>query len=631
MSATVAQPILVPNFAKLTRNMPTMQLPTFSQTPVLMQTPAPLPVQAPVMAPVLVQTPAPVMAPVLVQTPAPVMAPVLMQTPAQAPPTLVQTPLLESKESGIFQPIDFILDLTNLDTLKAETLSTQEQQYKAAGFSFKVPRVRTSLSEATTAKDLTRTLEEIERARPQGQKYTPLSHLSQEARDIIARGQTEYNELLQSRSTDGVKQHIKELEAWNNLSQKVIGADGQPVKVVGADGKLVDQEVPIESKTKILRDVFTLDFKTDDDIHRFVGDSDKKSDGLIKTWTKEHKKAQDKLSIRSKRQGLRLTLEIVFNGADSTTINPTTNKPYTISDDLVMSFNTLLQANSTGIQASYQRVTGEYKTKMVKDKKTGQLVAQDKKKPSEYVIDTVAKMDQWKAAAFMVNRLRNRFSDELHVAVTVFIDYLVKQFSQVAIVKCHGQKKARVMVKHVLENTHLIELFPLVSNFRSFQATLAKYNADAAKKLQGKTIGDLPEPEEKVSTKKHPFEYCVFAVCKQLTSELHAKNLTAGFDSILISSEYKKFMCEIVDELIQSLGPILRQEINSREVKTVNVDTFYSIIGALLTWHRARFLDSKTNNGEVVQGIKSYIEERVKRYEQYDEDEVIPEVTLAIQ
>lgn len=572
MSTAAIQSAPVPNFGmKLNLNLP--KLPTFVPQQQVMQSAPPTLAQ-----PVL---------PSLTQ-------PVL---PSLTQPVAVATQVLsETKEvSPPFHPVDFILDLSNVDLSKLENPSTQEQQYKAAGFSFKVPRVKTALTDATVDRNLTRTMDNIEEARPNasGTRYTPLSHLSQEDRDIIARAQTEYNELVRSRGAEGTKQHEKELKAWNEMTQDVTGADGKVTKV------------PVQSFTKILRDVFTLDFKTEDDVRRFTGDADKKTDGLIKTWTKEHKKAQDKLSIRSKRQGMRLTLEIVFNGT-------LIAQGATVSDELVASFNQLVQANGAGVTSSYQRVTGEYKTKLVKDKKTGQLVPQDKKKPSTYVVDPIASMDQWKAALFMVNRLRNRFSDELHVAVTVFIDYLVKQFSQVAIIKCRASDKARVLVKHVLDNTHQIELFPLIANFRSYQAAVLAHQAQPTKsKLKGTTVGDVPaEPVESVSKKKHPFEYCVFAVCKQLIKELKDLNPAAGFDNILISSEYKTFMCEIVDELIQTFGPILRQEITSREVKTVNVDTFYSVLGALLTWHRVSF-----------PAVKSYMEERVTRYDQYDEEE----------
>jgi len=572
MSTSVTSTVPIPNFARMNLNVPKMQLPVFqpTTTPVVLTNTAVSTTTTPVLTP-----------------------------PTQTLPTQVlNLPVPDSKVS-VFQPIDFLLDLNSVDPTKLESSNTQEQQYKSAGFSFKVPRVKTALTDATVDKDLTRTMDNIERGRPNstGTIFTPLSHLSAEDRSIIARAQTEYNELVIFRKDaekGGIKQHEKELKAWNEMTHKVL-----------VNG--VEQEQKVPSFTKVLRDVFTLEFKSEDDATRFGGDADNKKEGLLKSWTKEHKKVQDKLSIRTKRPGPKtVVIEIVFNGSSSTS-----NPAITVSDELVASFNTWFQVNGAGVQCSYQRVTGEYKTKLVKDKKTGQLVPQDKKKPSDYVLDPIAKMDQWKAALFMVNRLRNRFSDELHVAVTVFIDYLVKQFAQVAIIKCHASKKARVMVKHVLENTHQIELFPLIANFRSYQAAVLAQQAQLAKgKLQGTTVGNVPdEKDDKDDSKKHRFEYCVFGVCKQLIKELKELNPNAGFDRVLISSEFKQFMCEIVDELIQTFGPILRQEIINQKIKTVNVETFYSILGARLAWDRINF-----------PAVKAYIEDRVNRYEQYDEE-----------
>ncbi len=582
MSTVAVQSVPVPNFAKLSRNMPTMQLPTFStplSTPTLATTPvtpslAPAPLTVPTLAPTLAPAPAPL------STPTP-----QASEPVDAPPA-------------------FILNLALLDQPKVETLSSQEQQFKVAGFSFKVPRVKAAVASATVDADVTETLDNIEKARPintpQGLKFTPLDRLSQKDREIIARAQAEYNEHVHSRSTEGVKQHQKELDAWLNMTQKVVGADGKEV------------EVPVPVVTRILRDVYTMDFKTEDDMRRFIGFPEKKVDGLIKIWSKSHKDILSKLP-RSRPDGLRVVYEIPYIETASAQ-----NAAQTVSDVLVASFNQMLATNGSGVSVSYQRVVGEYKTKMVKDKKTGKLVPQDKKRPSEYVVDNVSKTDPWKAAATMVNRLHNRFSDKLHVAVTVFIDYLVRQFSTVAIRKCYEAKKKKIYVKHVFEDVSQIELFPLVSNFKSVKAALANQHAAPAKKLQGKVIGAVNEEEEEkkpTHTKKRPFEYCISAVIDQLAKELDALNPGATFSSFIVSTEYKLFMCDIIDEFIQTLGPILREEITNRDVKTVNVDTFYTVIGSLLLWCRVNFKE-----------VKAYIEERVRRYEQYQEDET-PETT----
>lgn len=533
------------NFAKLNLNVPKFN-PSSVSTPVV--TPVSLPVVTPVVA-----------TPVAVPVSTPVSTPVV-SVPTPAAPTTFLMVMDDNNKAPVSQ-------------------STQEQQYKIAGFSFKEPRVKTALIEATVDKNLQRTLDNIETAKGgfNGQGSIPLDRLSNEDQAVIELARKSYNDLVRSRSTAGVQQFEKELKAWNEL------------KTLGPDGKETNQLVP--SYTKVLRDVFTLDFKNSVDVERVLGTAESKTG--IKAWTKNHKTNQDKLNIRCRRQDLKLVVEFTFNQ----------DKP-AVSDALVQDFQNWLAVNGAGASATYQRVTAEYKKKVSLDRKTKTLVEQEKKKPTPSAADPISGSDQWASAYFMVNRLRNRFSDELHVATTVFIDYLVQQFSQVAIMKCREDKKSRVMIKHVLENTKEIELFPLVSNFRSYQNAALRYLSSANKGKLTSTAAATEDDDENKG--KHPFSYCVYGVCKQLTKELHEKYPTGGYEKILISSEFKQFMCELVDELVQMIGPILRQEIASHDVKTVNINTFYSVLGVLLSWHRVNFVE-----------VKKYIEDRVERYKTY--------------
>ena len=285
------------------------------------------------------------------------------------------------------------------------------------------------------------------------------------------------------------------------------------MKVYDANGVETTQLAP--TYTKKLRDVYTLEFKTEADAEKLtVG---------VKEWIKKNKTGlHDKLSIRSKKQGLKLSVEITFG---------------TYSDNLVQNFNAWLNANAVNVNATYQRVTAEYKTKVIKDKKTNQLVKQEKKKPNSTAVDPLSGKDQWSSALYMVNRLKNRFSDELHVAATIFIDYLVQQFSRVAIVNCRTvDKKARIYVKHILDNANQIELLPLVSHFKSYKTALKTHTLNMKNKANGTTENDVEDEKEKIKVKKHHFSYCVFGVCKQVIDDLNRENPNAGYDKILISS-----------------------------------------------------------------------------------------------
>ena len=562
------------NFANL--NLPTFKVPSFgvaTPTPVLpvVSAPAPvLPVVTPVSAPALASA-LPVVTPVM-----PVVTPV--SAPTAGPPVA---------------PVAFQLQLDSIDQ-KLSKQSTQEQQHALAGFVFKVPRVRSALVEATVDKNLQRTIDNIEHEREKkGQGVVPLDRFSSEDQAVIALARKEYDELLNSRHTDGKVQFEKDLKAWNEM------------KVLDVDGKETGQLA--QSYVKILRDVFTLEFKHPDHLAAVLGVIDSKvpsKNSGVRAWIKSHKEGTDRLSIRSRCQDpTHLVVEFTYNSA-----NPVS------SDALIQEFNVWLSSNATTAVTSYHRVTAEYKKKMVKDKKTQKFTEQEKKKPTTPIADPLAGKDVYTAALYMVNRLRNRFSDDVSIAMTILINYLVQQFSYIAILKCREENKARVMVRHVLENTSQIELFPLVSNFHSYREYVLK--AANSKPLNGTVIGPHVT-EDTESTKKHEFEYCVSGVCKQLCSDLIEEDkrlgVNRGYDKILISSEFKHFMCKLVDELIASFGPILRKAIESNDVKTVNVNTFYSVLSVLLGWHRIKY---ESDDG---QGIRPYIEERVKRYVGYED------------
>ena len=246
---------------------------------------------------------------------------------------------------------------------------------------------------------------------------------------------------------------------------------------------------------------------------------------------------------------------------------------------------------------------------MVKDKKTNLYNEQEKKKPTPTVPDQLVGKDQWAAAIYMVNRLRNRFSDELHIAMTIFIDYLVRQFSEAAINNCRESGKARVYVCHLLNSMSKVELAPLVKNFTTYKDAVCRQERA---KLNGVTAGpqkvERAEEDEEESKKKHRFSYCICGVCKNLIEEIHKRDANTKQSKIIISSEYKQFMCELIDEFISRFGPILRREITSNDVKTVNLGTFYSVLSVLLGWE---CID--------VDSIKSYIDERIKRHETFTE------------
>jgi hypothetical protein len=514
----------------------------------------------------------------------------------QATPVVVEP---EVKPVALASILDSIKLNENdlVSEIKKESRDTiQEQQQKHAGFTFKVSRVKNVLVDATVDERLKSTLKRLEAEKNKnGVGAVPLDQFSDEDRAVIETARLSYNEMLAFRNKEGKEQFVKELKAWNEM------------KVLDVDGK--DTGVLVKAYNKILRDVFTLDFKSNAElntVHGVIDSKDATKNTGIRAWIKSHKKDNDHLSIRPQCvDKTRLVVEVTYNQQ-----NPAA------SEALVKEFSEWLVANASSANISYQRVTAEYKKKMVKNKNTEKYVEQEKKKPTEAKTDALDKKDPYSAAIYMVSRLLNRFSEEVSIAMTVFIDYLVRQFSKVAIVKCREENKSRVHVHHVIKGIKEIELFPVVAHFEGlFDALLSAANGQKTTKAPKGAVAETKTDNDK----KHVFEFCISGVCDQIRRELQEEDEkngnNKGYKKILISLEFKNFMCNLVDQLIMTIGPIFRMSIENNNLKTVNINTFYDVLGVLLGWYSVKY-DVKDANGER-QGVRAYIEERVRRYKGY--------------
>jgi hypothetical protein len=498
------------------------------------------------------------------------------KNPTPAP--VVQTPVSkveqvmngDHKENKI-DTDNFQLDLFEKVKVKESVL---DLQYAHAKFVFKVPRVKNELEIATLEDNVKKTIQNLQKEQNKGvPDPEALNKFSVEEQNTMLLAQQSYRELSNFKNTKGQDQYKKDLEKWNNL------------KVADSNGNETTQLTP--TYVKILRDIFTIDFKTEADMALIYGSVDLKApekNSGIKAWVKEHKELKDKPSIRTSRNGLRVNIVFTYNSA-----NPQA------SDAIVVEFRTWLLAHIGHNTWNHDRKTDEFKLHVYKDKKSGQVIKKEKRKPSPPVVDPLVNLDPLSFALKTVTKLKNRFSNTVSVAMTVFIDYVVWQFTLATVLKCHEKGKKPLSLEHIVDSAPQVDLYPLVSNFTCFKEL---HNGSFAAKFN-------EEDDEK--QKKHDFEYCVYGVFKQAKKELHEKFPNNGYDKINSSAKYKMFMCVMVDELIERFGPILRQEIVSNQIKTVNLLTFYNVLGVLLSWHKIKFDD-----------IKNHIEERVELYKTFN-------------
>lgn len=215
--------------------------------------------------------------------------------------------------------------------------------------------------------------------------------------------------------------------------------------------------------------------------------------------------------------------------------------------------------------------------------------------------DLADKTDEWKKAIDKVTKLKNRFSTNSRVLLSAFVEYVVKQLTLNGVVSCVSDKKKIIQLSHVLDTTKdgfadRFPLYPLLVNLSTFR------QAQAYLKNPSQKVDDTEVEEETDDSKvkasdsdlftldgvsldtQYQFRYYVAETCRETRVELAAAVDSAGnamsvYSHTSVSKVFKNFCSTLVCELLLKFGRMLKKEIETRGIKTVN-DT---IIGTVLS------------------------------------------------
>jgi len=276
--------------------------------------------------------------------------------------------------------------------------------------------------------------------------------------------------------------------------------------------------------------------------------------------------------------------------------------------------------------------TREYK--LVNDKKVYS--------PGEFVLDKFADVDVYTRARELISRNKLKYSNTIGVQFAILLDDLVKEWVSVAIDNCNSDrvtirvqdfiykldpedKTKRVYMEDVYHSgeSRTGSLIPLVLGFRNYHnAKSGTY--DVVSKAKAKTStsttkdkkGKKGKKGKKSTTSKKrsvvrtvrsakTYTHYIDFICQSVRSDKIEKSPER---KIKFSKEVRLFMSDIVTELINKMGSIIKSrmyffEHKQNKAKTVSVEIMYELINTVLIYHN---VDNQIYNESIADRVNKY-------------------------
>lgn len=225
-------------------------------------------------------------------------------------------------------------------------------------------------------------------------------------------------------------------------------------------------------------------------------------------------------------------------------------------------------------------------------------------------------MELYKYYTDLVNKNKIRFNSESKLFITAFVEHVVKQLVTNGVVSCIHSGKKILQLEHALDRSvegyaERFPLSPIVSNLTSYKRVMEEMNKPADSSMSEEV--KAPESEESADL-RHPFKYYISELCRDVRMELSKHDLTVKdpsesvYNSTSISKSFKLFCSDVVVELLETLGSVLRTEVSARNIKTIN----YNTINALLSvYHTLYNVESQFD------ATVGFIQDRYCRYNSY--------------
>lgn len=245
-------------------------------------------------------------------------------------------------------------------------------------------------------------------------------------------------------------------------------------------------------------------------------------------------------------------------------------------------------------------------------------------------------MELYNYCTNLVNKMKIRFNAESKIFITAFVEHILKQMVVNGTVNCVLEGKKIIKLEHALDTTsenfsERFSLYPMITHLKSFAEFTAKQPVNSDEENTEETPApavNSEEVDENQADRKYQFKHYVSELCRTVKMELARADSPddisqSVYSTTSVSKLFKDFCSSVIVDLIRVLGDLLKIEVASRNVKTVN----YTIIQTLLHLLHATFgLESQLD--DTVQFIQErycihqkYLEERKEKRGVKGEDE----------
>jgi hypothetical protein len=210
---------------------------------------------------------------------------------------------------------------------------------------------------------------------------------------------------------------------------------------------------------------------------------------------------------------------------------------------------------------------------------------------------------EWTCALDKITKLKNRFSSNSRVLLAALIECLIKQLVLNGTVSCIDDKKKIIQLSHVLDTTKegFEERFPLysfISNFKSFKKAVQNMNSVSSDEKSSDNCVDF-SIEGIPLDKQYQFRHYVGEICRDVRMGLCSKSDKPDesvYNYTSVSKVLKNFCSTVACEFLLKIGTMLKKEIETRQIKTVN-DT---IINAVISHYHTVCDVDETNTFEFI-------------------------------
>lgn len=186
----------------------------------------------------------------------------------------------------------------------------------------------------------------------------------------------------------------------------------------------------------------------------------------------------------------------------------------------------------------------------------------------------------------LLSKNKIRFNSKSKVCITAFVEHVLYKLIENGIRQCVDSKKKIIKLEHSLNLTNNNETYMLINTLPTYTTINKLLSEDQSDDLI------LEELTTRSSGFKHHFKYYVAEMCKKVKHRLSLQDSSVKtpeesiYSKTSVSKLFKLFCSSLAIDLLVRTGELLKTEILSRNIKTVNcnvvcttLDLFYMVIG----------------------------------------------------